>query len=161
MNEKMKFSIDKLSQILPHKYPFLLVDECFDIIPGKSGIGVKYFSVNEWFFQGHFPGRPIVPGVIIIEIMAQVTAVVYVAEALGMQKEKNGEEISIMEKVAEKVGYLVRADVKFMAPVVPPAILEVKANIERKVGNLSRVKVTAQFGRNIVADGFLDVSENK
>ncbi|NPV38677.1 3-hydroxyacyl-[acyl-carrier-protein] dehydratase, FabZ form [Brevinematales bacterium NS] len=161
MSEKMKFSINELYQILPHKYPFLLVDECYDIIPGKSGIGVKYFSINEWFFQGHFPGRPIVPGVLIIEIMAQVTAVVYVAEALGMQNEDNGKSTYITGKLAEKVGYLVRADVKFMAPVIPPAILEVKVNIERKVGNLSRVKVMAQVGRNIVADGFLDVSENK
>lgn len=160
MNKK-KFSFNEILQLLPHRNPFLLVDECYDIIPGQSGIGIKRYSTDEWFFQGHFPGRPIVPGVLIIETMAQVTAIVYVAEALiRIEKEDNTlHERKNIDFLANKVGYLLRADVKFLSPVVPPAVLEVDVSIEKKIMNLLRARVKARVGTKIVAVGFLDVSE--
>ena len=64
--------IGEILEILPHRYPFLLVDRILEIEPKKRAVGIKNVTVNEPFFQGHFPGRPIMPGVLILEAMAQV-----------------------------------------------------------------------------------------
>jgi beta-hydroxyacyl-ACP dehydratase FabZ len=71
----MKLDIAEIAKILPHRYPFLLVDRIFDFTPGEKITGLKNVTINEPFFQGHFPGFPIMPGVLIIEAMAQVSAV--------------------------------------------------------------------------------------
>jgi 3-hydroxyacyl-[acyl-carrier-protein] dehydratase len=65
-------TIEQIQQLLPHRYPFLLVDRVTECVPGKYAIGIKNVTVNEPFFPGHFPGRPIMPGVLQIEAMAQV-----------------------------------------------------------------------------------------
>ena len=67
--------INDIFNSIPHRYPFLLVDRILEIEPGKRGVGIKNFTINEPFFQGHFPELPIVPGVLIIEAMAQVAGV--------------------------------------------------------------------------------------
>ncbi len=67
---------EDIQKLLPHRYPFLLVDRIIDNVPGKRAIGIKNVSVNEPFFQGHFPERPIMPGVLIVEAMAQVGGIV-------------------------------------------------------------------------------------
>ena len=69
------YDINQIMATIPHRYPFLLVDRMIDVEPGKRAIGIKNVSANEWFFQGHFPGNPIMPGVLIIEALAQVGAV--------------------------------------------------------------------------------------
>ncbi|MBD1849081.1 3-hydroxyacyl-ACP dehydratase FabZ [Leptolyngbya sp. FACHB-711] len=69
-------SIEEIHQLLPHRYPFSLVDRIIQYVPGKSAIGIKNVSFNEPHFQGHFPGKPIMPGVLIVEAMAQVGGVV-------------------------------------------------------------------------------------
>ena len=68
-------NINEIMQHLPHRYPFLLVDRIIDLQPGKSITGIKNVTFNEPFFQGHFPGQPIMPGVLIIEAMAQVAGI--------------------------------------------------------------------------------------
>ncbi len=82
---KKTFNIEEIQKLLPHRYPFLLVDRIIDYVPGKSAIGIKNVTFNEPFFQGHFPGRSIMPGVLIVEAMAQVGGVVMtqVAEMEG------------------------------------------------------------------------------
>ncbi len=70
------FSVEEIQKLLPHRYPFALVDRIIDYIPGKSAVGIKNVTFNEPHFQGHFPGRPIMPGVLIVEAMAQVGGVV-------------------------------------------------------------------------------------
>ncbi len=70
------FSIEEIQALLPHRYPFLLVDRIIDYVPGRSATGIKNVTINEPFFNGHFPGRPIMPGVLIVEAMAQVGGVI-------------------------------------------------------------------------------------
>jgi 3-hydroxyacyl-[acyl-carrier-protein] dehydratase len=73
---KTTFSLEEIQQLLPHRYPFALVDRIIDYVPGKLAVGVKNVTFNEPHFQGHFPGRPIMPGVLIVEAMAQVGGIV-------------------------------------------------------------------------------------
>ncbi|BAY29976.1 beta-hydroxyacyl-(acyl-carrier-protein) dehydratase FabZ [Nostoc carneum NIES-2107] len=73
---KKTLVIEEIQSLLPHRYPFLLVDKIIDYVPGKLAVGVKNVTINEPHFQGHFPGRPLMPGVLIVEAMAQVGGIV-------------------------------------------------------------------------------------
>ncbi len=73
---KTTFTSEEIQKLLPHRYPFLLVDKIIDYVPGKKAIGVKNVTINEPHFPGHFPGRPLMPGVLIVEAMAQVGGIV-------------------------------------------------------------------------------------
>lgn len=98
--------INEIMNILPHRYPFLLVDRIVEMEPGKSIVGIKNVSVNEPFFPGHFPGHPVMPGVLIIEAMAQVACILAI--------------LSSDESVRSKVTYFASIDnARFRKPVVP------------------------------------------
>ena len=84
----MKLNIEEIKKLIPHRNPFLFVDTCEIIVPGEHGISEKLFSKDEYFFEGHFPQNPIVPGVIIVEAMAQ-TAGIVVSYKLREFKEKS------------------------------------------------------------------------
>ncbi|MBE9212500.1 3-hydroxyacyl-ACP dehydratase FabZ [Plectonema cf. radiosum LEGE 06105] len=73
---KTIFTVEEIQKLLPHRYPFALVDRIIDYVPGKQAVGIKNVTFNEPHFQGHFPGQPIMPGVLIVEAMAQVGGVV-------------------------------------------------------------------------------------
>jgi 3-hydroxyacyl-[acyl-carrier-protein] dehydratase len=73
---KTTFTSEEIQEFLPHRYPFLLVDKIIDYVPAKKAVGVKNVTINEPQFQGHFPGRPLMPGVLIVEAMAQVGGIV-------------------------------------------------------------------------------------
>lgn len=75
-SEKTTLTTEEIQKLLPHRYPFALVDRIIDYVPGKRAVGIKNVTLNEPHFQGHFPGRPIMPGVLIVEAMAQVGGVV-------------------------------------------------------------------------------------
>jgi len=85
--------IARVMELLPHRFPMLLVDRVLDLCPGKSAIGVKNVTINEPFFQGHFPGQPVMPGVLLVEAMAQTAAVVVVA---SMDKDDQGKLVYFM-----------------------------------------------------------------
>lgn len=97
--------VNEIMKILPHRYPFLLVDRIIEMDPGKKIVGLKNVTMNEPFFPGHFPGHPVMPGVLIVEAMAQVAAIL----AYSSAEENKG-----------KVTYFVGIDkTKFRKPVVP------------------------------------------
>ena len=78
--------IDRIKQMIPHRYPFLMIDKVINVNPGVSAVGIKNVTINEPFFEGHFPSLPVMPGVLIVEAMAQ-TAAVLVMDTLGKETE--------------------------------------------------------------------------
>jgi len=113
----------RIMQAIPHRYPFLLIDRVVELVRNVSAIGVKNVSVNEAFFAGHFPNHPVMPGVMIIESMAQ-TAAVLVVETLGPD-------------AAGKVVYFMSIDgAKFRRPVVPGDQMRVHVVKQRNRGNV-------------------------
>ena len=88
MSKKMLLEQNDIKNLIPHRDPFLFVEKCEIIVPGEHGVSFKTFSDNEYFFKGHFPDNPIVPGVIIVEAMAQ-TAGIVVSYQLKEYKEKS------------------------------------------------------------------------
>ena len=138
-------NIDQIQKILIHRYPFLLVDKVIDLEPGKKGTGIKNVTINEKFFSGHFPQEPIMPGVLIVEVMAQVAAIVVGSEAVGKEA-----------KPEEKMGYLASIkEIKFRRSVRPGDRLEISVEIIQKFANLFKVKGEAKVGKEICARGEL------
>ena len=132
-----ELDIEAIKQILPHRYPFLLVDRITALEPGKRAVGLKSITVNEPFFQGHFPQRAIMPGVLIIEIMAQIGGVMILSV-----KEHQG-----------KLAYIGTVDgAKFRKPVVPGDTLEVEVELLRLRGNMGKVKCIARVGGEEAAE---------
>lgn len=159
----MKANIDCsiIMKMLPHRYPFLLIDKVTELEPGVSAVGIKNVTVNEPYFQGHFPGQPIVPGVLLLESLAQLTAVMYGSEALPA--DTNWEKISEKDfeglDLAGSVGYLAEIrNVKFMSLVKPGDTLELHAKKGASMGRLMQIKVFAKVGSATVVEGMLTVS---
>lgn len=129
--------IQEISAILPHRYPFLLVDRILEIDPGKKIVGQKNVSVNEPFFQGHFPGHPIMPGVLIIESMAQVGGVLY--------KHAKGSE--------DKLVILLGIDkAKFRKQVIPGDQLRIEVSVLHERPPFCRLKGMAFVEGKLVAE---------
>lgn len=126
-----------IQKIIPHRYPFLLIDRVEVIEEGKKAIGTKNVTINEPFFQGHFPDRPIMPGVLIIEAMAQVSG------ALIMKNE------TFQNKLAVFLGI---DKAKFRKFVVPGDQLKLEVEILRFGGKISVVKGIAKVNEQVVAE---------
>lgn len=110
----LPISIERIMEMIPHRYPFLMIDRVIDLKVDEYAVGVKNVSINEPFFVGHFPGKPVMPGVLIIEAMAQTSAVL-VVETLG--KEAEGKLVYFMSI----------EEAKFRKPVVPGDTLHIRA----------------------------------
>ena len=121
----MKFGIEKIKSLLPHREPFLFIDSCEIIDPGKRGVGYRKFLPNDYFFKGHFPGKPIVPGVILIEALAQTAGVVVSQELFS----KNNETSVLFTSVSSA---------KFRKPVVPNDEILFEVNIMNQVKSVYR-----------------------
>ncbi len=115
----MKLDIQEIKKLIPHREPFLFVDTCEIVVPGEHGKSKKYFSENEYFFKGHFPNNPIVPGVIIVEAMAQ-TAGIVVSYKLRDFKEK-----SVLFMSVNKA--------KFRKPILPNEQVSFEVKIVNRV----------------------------
>lgn len=128
-----------IMQAIPHRYPFLLIDRVVEVHRNRSAVGVKNVSVNESFFAGHFPNHPVMPGVLIIESMAQ-TAAVLVVETLGPAAQG-------------KVVYFMSIEgAKFRRPVVPGDQLRVQVTKERNRGNVWKFNAVARVDGTAVAE---------
>ena len=125
--------------LLPHRFPMLLVDRVEDIVPGVSATGIKAVTINEPFFAGHFPGRPIMPGVLIVEALAQ-TAGVLALSTLG-------------EAGKGKLVYFMSIEnAKFRSPVEPGCLLELKVAFVQNRGRISKFAGRAEIAGKLVAE---------
>ncbi|HZF76583.1 MAG TPA: 3-hydroxyacyl-ACP dehydratase FabZ [Acetobacteraceae bacterium] len=133
------YDIARIMQAIPHRYPFLLVDRVVDVVPDRGAVGIKNVTINENYFQGHFPQHPVMPGVLIIESMAQ-TAAVLVVETLGPSAQG-------------KLVYFMTVDnAKFRKPVVPGDQLRIHVTKERQRGNIWKFTAEAKVDGKVVAE---------
>ncbi|MFC7538348.1 3-hydroxyacyl-ACP dehydratase FabZ [Siccirubricoccus deserti] len=133
------FDIAQIMRAIPHRFPFLLVDRIVDVVKNVSAVGIKNVSINENYFQGHFPEHPVMPGVLIIESMAQ-TAAVLVVETLGP------------EARGKLVYFMTVENAKFRKPVVPGDQMRVHVVKERQRGNIWKFHAEAKVDGKVVAE---------
>ena len=131
--------VQRIMEMIPHRHPFLMIDKVVDMVANERATGIKNLSINESFFQGHFPARPVMPGVLIIEAMAQ-TAAVLVVHTLGPASEG-------------KLVYFMSVDnARFRRPVFPGDRLDVHVTKQRHRGNVWKFEGRAKVGDNLMAE---------
>jgi len=131
--------IARILQAIPHRYPFLMIDRVVDLVTNQSAIGIKNVSINEAFFQGHFPNHPVMPGVLIIEAMAQ-TAAILVVETLGPD-------------AAGRVVYFMSVEgAKFRRPVIPGDQIRIHCTKQRNRGSVWKFHAVARVDGTSVAE---------
>lgn len=137
-SEREPVEIGEIMEMIPHRYPFLLIDRVRDIVAGERAVGIKNVTINEPFFEGHFPGHPIMPGVLIVEAMAQTSAVLVV---------------DTMGKKENRVVYFMTIDqARFRKPVMPGDQLELTVTKERSRGNVWKFKGEAHVAGRLMAE---------
>ena len=137
--EVLSKDVMEIMQMIPHRYPFLMIDKVTDIIPDVSAVGIKNVSINEPFFQGHFPRQPVLPGVLIIEAMAQ-TAAVFVVETLE-------------GAAAGKLVYFMTVDeARFRKPVFPGDVLKIHVSKLRNRRNVWKFRGEARVEGRLMAE---------
>jgi len=136
-----EIDIYQILKFLPQRYPVLMIDRVKELEPGKRIVALKNVSANEPHFQGHFPGRPIMPGVLILEAMAQAAGVlVFSAEGATQQSDR-------------MVYYYVGIDnARFKKPVVPGDQLELEVHLERQMRGIGKFSCVARVAGNVVAE---------
>lgn len=143
----------QIARLLPHAAPFLLVDQVLEAEPGVRGKGVKNVTGNDPFLQGHFPGKPIMPGVLIVEACGQLAAIVCALggraareAAAEPQEADGGEKLEILAMIER---------FKFLKRVTPGDRLILEAVIGKRLQNMVRISVSARVGDGLVAEGVL------
>ena len=131
--------VEGIQRLLPHRYPMLMIDRVIDMEPGLRATGIKNVTINEPFFQGHFPGHPVMPGVLIIEAMAQTAAVVVVTT---LARERDG-----------SVVYFMSIDqARFRKPVLPGDTMYLHVEKQRSRGNVWKFTGLAKVNDVLVAE---------
>ncbi len=137
LNGTREFGIEEIMKILPHRYPFLLVDRVIEIEKGKRAVGIKNVTINDNFFQGHFPTRPIMPGVLMVEAMAQTGGVVVLTS----------------EEHRGKVAFFMATDnVKFRKPVVPGDQLIMEVEVIKDRSKIAQIRAVSKVNGEVVAE---------
>ena len=138
----MDLRIEEIMRILPHRYPFLLVDRVIEVDPDRRIVALKNVSINEPFFNGHFPGSPVMPGVLIIEAMAQAGAI------LGLL-EKNAD-------LSKTLVYFMGIDeAKFRRPIVPGDQMRIVVEVIRRKAIVWKMKGEVYVGSELAAEAIL------
>jgi 3-hydroxyacyl-[acyl-carrier-protein] dehydratase len=135
----------EIMQVLPHRYPLLLVDRILEMEPGKRIVGLKNVSINEPYFQGHFPGFPLMPGVYILEALAQVGGILMI-KSLGLEVGKYAVVFAGID------------DARFKRPVYPGDQLILELEVITLKKSLSKMKGTAKVDNQVVAEAILYAS---
>ena len=131
--------VNRIMEMIPHRYPFLMIDRVKDIVPDHQAVGIKNVTASEPHFQGHFPNHPVMPGVLIVEAMAQ-TAAVLVVETLG-------------EEAEGKLVYFMSVDnARFRKPVTPGDVLEITVTKIRSRGNVYKFEGKARADGVMMAE---------
>jgi 3-hydroxyacyl-[acyl-carrier-protein] dehydratase len=130
---------DEIETLIPHRFPFLLVDRCFDYVEGKSIRAIKCVSANEPFFQGHFPGRPLMPGVLQIEAMAQASAVL-MSKTLNVDPKVSG------------IMFMSVENAKFRKPVRPGDVLDMHVEVLLGRRNIYKFSGRAQIDGQLACE---------
>ncbi len=134
-------TVQQIEKLLPHRYPFLLVDRILELEPDRRVVGVKCVTMNEPFFAGHFPGHPVMPGVLILEALAQTAALMSLTTLPAEQR-------------AGKVIYFMAIDgARFRKPVVPGDRLELHCEMLKHKGQIMKVRGEAKVDGQVVAEG--------
>jgi 3-hydroxyacyl-[acyl-carrier-protein] dehydratase len=134
-----EIDVQRIMQMIPHRHPFLMIDRVVNVVANLRATGIKNLSINESFFQGHFPSRPVMPGVLVIEAMAQ-TAAVLVVHTLGADSEG-------------KLVYFMSVDhARFRRPVFPGDQLAVHVVKQRNRGNVWKFEGQAKVGDHLMAE---------
>ena len=128
----------EIQKIIPHRYPFLLIDKVLEVEPGKKAVALKNVTVNEPFFQGHFPGNPIMPGVLIVEALAQTACVA------GLTQEENKGKLGLFTGIES---------MKFRRQVVPGDVLQLEAEFLVLKMGMGKVRVRATVEGQVAAEG--------
>jgi 3-hydroxyacyl-[acyl-carrier-protein] dehydratase len=134
------FGRDEIEAILPHRPPFLLIDEVTELEPGRRVVARRDVNADDWWFRGHFPGRPVMPGVLIVEAMAQAGAVAVLIE------EENRGKLALFAGID---------DCRFKRVVEPGDVLTLACDIDAVRGPIGRGKATAHVGSELAARGTL------
>lgn len=136
----MELNSEDIQAIIPHRPPFLLIDRILELEVGKRAVGLKDFSIDEPYFKGHFPGNPIVPGVLIVEALAQVGSVALLA----------------VPKLRNKLAYFAAINhFRFRHPVVPGDRLRLEVELSRIRGSIGKGSAKATLDLKTVAEGEL------
>ena len=134
-----EIDIGRVMEMIPHRYPMLMIDKVVDVVANASATGIKNVTINEPYFQGHFPTRPVMPGVLIIEAMAQ-TAAVLVVHSLGQSAE------------GKLVYFMSVDDARFRKPVVPGDTVHIHVQKERQRGPVWKFSAKAFVKDTVVAE---------
>ncbi len=140
VEKKPVFEIEDIEKIIPHRFPFLLVDRIIELEEDKRVIGIKNVSANEWFFQGHFPGRPVMPGVLIVEAIAQVAGV------LMLSKKENRDKLAFFMSIEQA---------KFRRAVKPGDQLVLKVEVSRLKSRVGQVQGKAYVDDKVACEATL------
>ena len=143
--------VNRIQALLPHRYPFLLVDRVLELEPNKRILASKCVSINEPFFQGHFPGHPVMPGVLVLEALAQ---------AGGLLTQLSAEAQAVAKQ--EKLFYLVKIDnARFSNMVVPGDVLMLEVKLKRMIRNMAMYECSASVDGKQVASADILCAEGR